>query len=164
MSAKQQIRIPTNLLLLLLISLAQLFFPISHTSSTIIRFASTSFFFLFFFNWSRSFCYVYVGVGIIFYWLLMKKSPPRCYFHFIACLFVSYWFGILSFCQNKIFWKKWVFFFFFLISLDTAQEKSKWGLCITFRKRRVSLTKTTNTSLGHHKLSNSHEKSIHQGT
>lgn len=130
MSAKQQIRVPTNLLLLLLISLEQLFFPISHTSSTIIRFAST----IFFFNWSRSFCYVYVGVGIIFYWLLMKKSPPRCYFHFIACLFVSYWFGILSFCQNKIFWKKWVFFFFFFNFIRYSSRKGQMGFVHHFQK------------------------------
>ena len=51
----------------------------------------------------------------------------------------------------------------FLFCLDTCQEKGKWDLCITIRKRRVSFTETSNASLGHHKLSNSHEKSICQG-
>uniref|UniRef100_A0A6N2MVX7 Uncharacterized protein n=1 Tax=Salix viminalis TaxID=40686 RepID=A0A6N2MVX7_SALVM len=46
---------------------------------------------------------------------------------------------------------------------DTCQEKGKWGLCITVRKRSVSFTETSNTAPGHHKLSNSLEKSICQG-
>ncbi|ONI28499.1 hypothetical protein PRUPE_1G144100 [Prunus persica] len=44
------------------------------------------------------------------------------------------------------------------------EEKASWDLCIAVREWGVSLTETTHSSLGHHKLSNSHEKSFCQGT
>jgi len=51
--------------------------------------------------------------------------------------------------------------------IDVGEEKTKWGtccFCFFFREGRVSFPETTNSSVGHHKLSNALEESLYQGT
>jgi len=48
--------------------------------------------------------------------------------------------------------------------IDAGEEKAKWGMCIAIGDGGVSFKETTNSSAGHHKLSNPHEESLYQGT